>query len=224
MKNDKTGSWEQGGPRSWERIPRRAIVWGESLGDLGMATSRKEQWAQQQRTQMKEGVWTGRALWIKWYQGGGTEWEKPLTDKCIPQRAGGHGDNLVFYSQCDGKPWGGGGCQQRSESKAHYSYCVEYRLQSRPIGLLLKQDRWEEMVPWTEVKSGQNPHTFWSSCCQDLLRDQMQIVWEWGKARLPPNFLAWTCKWTPVPFTGMRKTRADRVGGKISGVVTLSAW
>lgn len=26
---------------------------------------------------------------------------------------------------------GGGGCQQRSESKAHYSYCVEYRLQSR---------------------------------------------------------------------------------------------
>lgn len=108
MKNDKTGSWEEGGPCSWGRIPQRAIIWGESLGDLGMATSRKEQWAQQQRTQMKQSVCTGRALWIKWYQGGGTEWEKLLTDKCIPQRAGGHGDNLVFYSWCDGKPCGTG--------------------------------------------------------------------------------------------------------------------
>lgn len=25
MKNNKTGSWEEGGPRSWGRIPQRAI-------------------------------------------------------------------------------------------------------------------------------------------------------------------------------------------------------
>lgn len=45
---------------------------------------------------------------------------------------GHHGENLVIYSQRVGTPLKG--YKQRSRSKAHSSYCVEYRLWRRATG------------------------------------------------------------------------------------------